>query len=50
MILRGKKFVLIGGAGLIGSHTAEELIKEDIKELVIFDNFLEDQWKMLKIY
>ena len=39
MNLKGKKFVLIGGAGLIGSHTAEELIKEDIKELVIFDNF-----------
>ena len=49
MILRGKKFVLIG-VGLIGSHTAEELIKEDIKASLYLIIFLEDQWKMLKIY
>lgn len=39
MDIRGKRFLLIGGAGLIGSHTADELLKEDIKELIIFDNF-----------
>ena len=39
MDIRGKRFLLIGGAGLIGSHTADELIKEDIKELIIYDNF-----------
>ena len=39
MDIRGKKFVSIGGAGLIGSHAMEELLKEDIKELVIYDNF-----------
>jgi len=39
MDLRGKRFILIGGAGLIGSHTADELLKEDIKELIIYDNF-----------
>lgn len=37
--IRGKKFLLIGGAGLIGSHTVEEMLKEDIGELVIYDNF-----------
>jgi UDP-glucose 4-epimerase len=40
MDLRGKKLVLIGGAGLIGSHTVDHLIKEDIKEVVIYDNFV----------
>ncbi len=40
MDLKGKKLVVVGGAGLIGSHTVDELLKEDIKELVIYDNFV----------
>jgi UDP-glucose 4-epimerase len=39
MDIRGKRFLVIGGAGLIGSHTVEELLQEDIKELIIYDNF-----------
>ena len=40
MALEGKKAVVIGGAGLIGSHTVDQLIKEDVKEVVIYDNFV----------
>jgi UDP-glucose 4-epimerase len=40
MNLIGKKLVVVGGAGLIGSHTVDELLKEDIKELIIYDNFV----------
>lgn len=40
MKLEGKKFVVIGGAGLIGSHTVDQLIREDVKEIVIYDNML----------
>jgi UDP-glucose 4-epimerase len=40
MDLIGKKLVLVGGAGLIGSHTADLLTKEDVKEIVIYDNFV----------
>lgn len=40
MDIRGKKFVVIGGAGLIGSHTVDKLLQEDIKEVVIYDNFV----------
>lgn len=40
MNLKGKKIVVVGGAGLIGSHTIDELLKEDIKELIIYDNFV----------
>jgi UDP-glucose 4-epimerase len=40
MDLKGKKLVVIGGAGLIGSHTVDHLIKEDIKEVVIYDNMV----------
>lgn len=40
MDLCGKKIVVVGGAGLIGSHTVDRLLKEDVKEILIYDNFL----------
>ena len=39
MELSGTKLVLIGGAGLIGSHTLDCLLSEDVAELVVYDNF-----------
>lgn len=39
MDIRGKKFLVIGGAGLIGSHTVELLARHDVEEVVIYDNF-----------
>ena len=39
MDIKGKKLLVIGGAGLIGSHTVDQLIKEDVAEIRIFDNF-----------
>jgi UDP-glucose 4-epimerase len=40
MDIKGKKIVLVGGAGLIGSHTVDHLIKEDVKEILIYDNMV----------
>lgn len=40
MDIKGKKIVVVGGAGLIGSHTVDCLLKEDIKEVVVYDNFV----------
>lgn len=40
MELDGNKLVVIGGGGLIGSHTVEALLKEDVREIVIYDNFV----------
>lgn len=40
MDIRGKRLVAIGGAGLIGSHTVDQLLREDIKELIVYDNFV----------
>ena len=48
MKLNGKKFMVIGGAGLIGSHTIENLLKEDIKEIVVYDNFTRGRVKNLE--
>jgi UDP-glucose 4-epimerase len=38
--LRDAKVVVLGGAGLIGSHTVDALVREDVGEIVIFDNFV----------
>jgi len=37
--IQGKRLVVIGGAGLIGSHTVDALVCEDVGEIVIYDNF-----------
>ena len=31
--------VITGGAGFIGSYTCEQLLKKDVKQITIFDNF-----------
>ncbi|WP_026349774.1 SDR family NAD(P)-dependent oxidoreductase [Bordetella sp. FB-8] len=38
MDLKGKKVVVVGGAGLIGSHTVDYLVKEDVEEIIVYDN------------
>jgi len=40
MDIRGKRLVVIGGAGLIGSHAVDLLTQEDVGEVVIYDNFV----------
>lgn len=39
MELQGKRVVVIGGAGLIGSHVVDELLKTEVKEVIVYDNF-----------
>lgn len=40
MDLKGSKLVLVGGAGLIGSHTVDRLLKEDVGEIIVYDNLV----------
>jgi UDP-glucose 4-epimerase len=40
MDLKGRKLVCVGGAGLIGSHTVDRLLREDVREIIIYDNFV----------
>ncbi len=38
--IKGKKILVIGGAGFIGSHVVDNLLKEDIAGVTIYDNFV----------
>jgi UDP-glucose 4-epimerase len=40
MDLNGKRVLLIGGAGLIGSHIVDQLINTPVSEIVVFDNLV----------
>ena len=40
MDLNGKRIMLIGGAGLVGSHIVDQLLNEPVAEIIIYDNFV----------
>lgn len=39
MRLNGKNVLVIGGAGFIGSHVVEELLKTNVGRVVVYDNY-----------
>lgn len=40
MELTGKKIVVIGGAGFVGSHIVDQLLAEPVEQIVVYDNFV----------
>ena len=40
MDIAGKKILVTGGAGFIGSHLVDMLLREDVAKIVVFDNFI----------
>jgi len=40
MDLVDKRIMLIGGAGLVGSHIVDQLIDQPVSEILIYDNFV----------
>src|SRR5687768_9112657 len=48
MDLKGRKLVCIGGAGLIGSHTTDRLLREDVGEIIVYDNMVRGRHENLE--
>jgi UDP-glucose 4-epimerase len=48
--LSGSKVLVIGGAGFIGSHVVSELLKTDVGEVIIYDNFARGKHSYIEEY
>jgi UDP-glucose 4-epimerase len=40
MKLDGARIAVIGGAGFVGSHIVDHLLREPVKKIIVFDNFV----------
>jgi UDP-glucose 4-epimerase len=48
MELKNSKVLVIGGAGFIGSFVVAELLKEDVAEVIVYDNFARGKKEYLR--
>jgi UDP-glucose 4-epimerase len=48
--LTNAKVLLIGGAGFIGSHVVGELLKTDVSQVIVYDNFARGKKSYLDIF
>ncbi len=46
--IRGQRILVIGGAGFIGSHVVDEVLKEDVRQVTVYDNFARGSYDNLE--
>ena len=46
--LRDSRVLITGGAGLVGSHIADRLAREDVAEVIVLDNFVRGRMENLE--
>jgi len=47
MDMQNKNILITGGAGLIGSHIADQCLQQPVSRIVIYDNFVRGRWQNL---
>jgi UDP-glucose 4-epimerase len=45
--MKGQRTLITGGAGLVGSHIADQLVRAGAGEVVVLDNFVRGRWANL---
>src|SRR5579883_2454010 len=48
MEIKNSKILVIGGAGFIGGFVVRELLKHDVKEVIIYDNFTRGKYENIE--
>ena len=48
MEIRRSRCLVIGGAGFIGSFVVKALLKQDVAEVIIYDNFARGKWENIE--
>ena len=48
MNLNDKRVLVLGGAGFIGSHVVSELLKTNVNQIIIFDNFSRGKYENIE--
>src|SRR5215472_15074735 len=43
----GSRCLITGGAGLVGSHIADLLVREGVEDIIVLDNFVRGRWDNL---
>ena len=47
-VIKNKTILVTGGAGFVGSYVLEQLLEEDVKKIIVIDNFVRGSRKNIE--